>query len=566
MQPPPSAVRSFMKRCLAISPFLLWLLLILLLTQGHIATAAEFVRTGALREGRDMAMAATLPDGRVLVTGGVGLDEQGIGIYLATSELFDPQTNTFKPTGAMTEGRDGNATLTLLANGKVLVTGGTGHDAGGQNIALASAEVYDPASGQFQRTANDMSHARFFHAATLLADGRVLVMGGWGTDERLESADIYDPATDRFTRTGDMTVERNSHTATTLSDGRVLVAAGLSTDAEILSSAEIYDPATGQFSVTGPLAKPRYMATASRLADGRVLVGGGMDNGEWRPIGEIYDPSTGLFSTTGALHWSRSDHAQSSMPDGRVLFTAGVTDEGPSRRAERYDPATGKFILVANKLLGRARAATAVLNDGRVLVAGGNRPWEPPLAFSEAYTPTPGPYADLVLGLTASVADIPAGADFHYLLSLQNSGTETATGVGIEAELPAEISVRQIRIAQSNLSGKWRCEQNGAALSCAPENGVLRANANPKIPRPAVAIRIDVTAPTAAPEWPLVTTALASTATSEDITANNEAGVVTGVAQTTARGIARKSGSPAKEGDPNARSHVSAIHGLISPR
>ncbi|MCL1633649.1 hypothetical protein M2650_03190 [Luteimonas sp. SX5] len=517
---PMSLVRALWYGFVALIP---WLLL-LLIPFGEVL-AAHFERAGDLRQGRDMAMAATLPDGRVLVTGGVGLNDEGWGVYLATSELFDPATNAFVPTGAMNDGRDGNATLTPLADGRVLVTGGIGQNEQGDNVAFASAEVYDPATGQFTRTANDMSSVRYFHTATLLADGRVLVTGGWGAGERLASADVYDPATNRFARVGDMTIERNSHTATLLADGRVLIAGGLTTDAEIVASAELFDPVSGHFSATGGLAQPRFMATASRLEDGRVLVGGGMDNGEWRPAGELYDPARGQFASAGSLHWSRSDHAQTTLPDGRVLLTAGGTDEGPTRRAERFDPVSGRFTLVANMALGRARAATAMLPDGRVLVAGGNRPWEPPLAIAEVYTPTPGPYADLALDMRSSSANVPTGGAFHYLLSLRNSGTIAARDAGIDIELPEGIEVGQIKVAESGLSGAWRCDRNGTAVSCASQ-GVIRPNPNPDLPRPALAIRIDAAAPATGSEWPLFATALASTSTNEDITANNETEVV----------------------------------------
>lgn len=535
-------------------------LLLLLLIPFVNAEATEFVRAGDLRQGRDMAMAATLPDGRVLVVGGVGLNDQGWGEYLASAELFDPETNTFQATGAMTAGRDGNATITALADGRVLLTGGISQDADGQNIALASAEVYDPATGQFTRTANDMSSVRYFHAATLLADGRVLVVGGWGAGQRLASADIYDPVTNRFTRTGDMTIERNSHTATTLDDGRVLIVAGLTTDAWSVASAEIFDPATGQFSATGGLDEPRFMATASKLENGKVLIGGGLDNGAWRPYGELYDPATGTFSRTDDLTWARADHAQTPLPDGRVLFTAGETDEGGTRRAERYDPVSGKFTVVANMQLGRARSATAMLHDGRVLVAGGVRPWEPPLAIAEVYTPTPGPYADLSLQMSVSKPKVPGGGDFNYLLWLENAGTLTATGVGIEVELPAGVAVKKWQIAQSNQSGAWRCDQSGTAFSCAPSGGTLRPNPNPKIPRPAVAIKIDAVAPPFS-DWPyLVATALASTATNEDITANNETVVVSEVQNP--HGIAQRGKSKPVQDKAMDRVRRSALQGI----
>lgn len=492
------------------------------------ALAAEFVRVGDLLQGRDMGMAATLPDGRVLVTGGVGLDDEGNGTYLAASELFDPQTDTFVPTGTMGRGRDGNATITPLLDGRVLVTGGIGRDAEGNNVALSSAEVYDPATGAFTPTANDMATVRFFHAASRLADGRVLVVGGWGSGERLASAELYDPVSNRFTTTGDMTSARNSHTATTLQDGRVLIVGGLTIDAYTLDTAELYDPLSGQFEATGSLADPRFMATASRLADGRVLVGGGLDNGAWRPHGELYDPATGTFERHGEIHWSRHDHAQTSLPDGRVLFTAGLTDEGSTRRAERFDPVTGTFTMVANMQLGRGRAATAVLADGRVLVAGGVRPWEPPLAYAETYVPNAGPYVDLDLALNASNAEVVPGQPFQYVLTLANRGTRIARNVALDVELPERATVTGYKVFRYRLDPPWRCGLEGNALSCTPLAGNLRV-APPASPAPAVTIRIDAVAPAQAPEVPLFATAIASTSSNEDITANNEGSTVVGV-------------------------------------
>ncbi len=488
------------------------------------AHAAEFVRVGDLVQGRDMGMAAPLPDGRVLVTGGVGLDGQGNGVYLASSELFDPATGTFSATGAMAQGRDGNAVIVPLADGRVLVAGGISQDASGQTIALASAEVYDPATGRFSPTANDMSSVRYFHAAARLADGRVLVAGGWGDGRRLASADLYDPATNRFTRVGDMTIERNSHTATTLADGRVLIAAGLTTDAEIVASAEIFDPATGRFRRTGSLAGRRMMATSSALADGRPLILGGMDDSQWRAEGETYDPATRRFAATAALRWPRADHAQTTLPDGRVLVSAGGLDES-GWRAERYDPATRRFEAVANMGLGRGRAATAPLPDGRVLVAGGVRPWEPPLAYAEVYVPTaaPGPYPDLALSLWSSGTEVRTGRPFRYVFTLRNEGEAAAADPTLQAELPPGIAIVHTRTIDSPSTGPWRCGLSATTLRCAPADGQpLPARAGPGQPVPAVSVIVDAVAPDVAGTV-LTALAIAATSTVEDVTGNNEA-------------------------------------------
>lgn len=528
------------------------------------AMGAGFTRVGDLLQGRDMAMAAALPDGRVLVTGGVGLDEQGLGVYLASAELFDPATGGFSPTGAMARGRDGNATFTALADGRVLVAGGVSQDASGGNLVLAAAEVYDPATGRFSPTANDMSSPRFFHAAARLPDGRVLVTGGWGPDGRLASADLYDPASNRFTRVGDMTIERNSHTATVLPGGQVLVAGGLTTDAEIVSSAELFDPATGRFRRTGGLAGPRMMATSSPLRDGRLLIVGGMDNGEWRPAGEIYSPLARRFAATGALRWPRSDHAQTTLPDGRVLVSAGGPDES-GWRAERYDPAKRRFEPVANMALGRGRAATAPLPGGRVLVAGGVRPWEPPLAHAEVYVPTatPGPYPDLSLTLWSSATEIETGRPLRYVFNLRNEGDIAAAGAALEAELPPGIAIVNVSVVDTTASGRWRCDHSGSSLRCAPANGKLPPKARPGFPSPGVSVIVDAIAPDV-PDTLLTATAVATTGTVEDVTGNNAAFASTYVYTGEDAPAARTApaGRPTSPTAPARRERADPVHGL----
>jgi hypothetical protein len=173
---------------------------------------------------------------------------------------------------------------------------------------MSSAEVYDPKAGTFSPTGS-LVHPSRDADATLLADGRVLIVGGdqghdFESGQFLASAELYDPKTGTFSATGSMATARDFPTATLLADGRVLVAGGL-TSSVTLASAELYDPKTGTFSATGSMATARCFPTATLLADGRVLVAGGdagpgFSSGNYLKSAEIYDPKTGTFSPAGS--------------------------------------------------------------------------------------------------------------------------------------------------------------------------------------------------------------------------------------------------------------------------
>jgi large repetitive protein len=216
----------------------------------------EFSITGSMTVGRGGQTSTILSDGRVLVAGGTGESEGGDGPALSSAELYDPGTGTFSATGTMTSGREYD-TATLLPNGRVLIAGGV--DESGRNVT--SAELYDPVAGRFRET-GPLTQARQSHAATLLSNGQVLITGGrqfvyedkpggWGllSWSTLASAESYDPQTGVFSPIGSMTTARFGHVATLLPDGRVLLAGGAATSsastkptAEGLASAELYQP------------------------------------------------------------------------------------------------------------------------------------------------------------------------------------------------------------------------------------------------------------------------------------------------------------------------------------
>ena len=237
---------------------------------------SRFTRTGAMRDKAIYQTATRLNDGRVLVAGGrIG------NSYTAMAEFYTPSTGKFNRARTMKDNME-NAQATLLQSGKVLIAGGDRGDTGRHQVVLASAEIFNPARGTFTKTGS-MAYARSHFAAVLLQSGKVLVVGGISTTGGtglLSTAELYNPANGQWTRTGSMILGRSNFTATLLVDGRVLVAGGGD------NSAELYDPATGTFMLAAQMFMAREFQTATRLLDTRVLLTGG--NGAM--VSEFYTP------------------------------------------------------------------------------------------------------------------------------------------------------------------------------------------------------------------------------------------------------------------------------------
>ena len=260
-------------------------------------TAGRWEPAPVMGRQRTQHAALLLNDGRALLVGGIGvvqakIDEQRIDQPLIETDVFNPTTDSWSFVGEISTPRDG-LTATLLASGSVLIIGGN-DSSGSDDPVLDSAEVFDPATGQWS-SAGNMSQSRQGHSATLLDDGTVLVAGGDAGESPFQSSEIYDPSSGAWNATGDMSDARERPTATLLEDGRVLVAGG-GGESGRLTSAEIYDPQSGSWSTTGDMAAARLKHAAVRLQDGRVLVVGGF--GFIGPLDstEIYDPATNSWS------------------------------------------------------------------------------------------------------------------------------------------------------------------------------------------------------------------------------------------------------------------------------
>ncbi len=322
----------------------------------------------------------------------------------ATLQRAHATPETWTITGSMNSARSGH-TATLLTNGKVLVVGGDG---------TSSAEIYDPATATWTNT-DSMARPHDGAVTTLLVNGKVLVAGGNSTS----SAEIYDPETGTWTDTGSMGGPRGGAVAALLASGKVLVAGG-SVDGSTLSSAEIYDPATENWTSTGSMRSPRRnWPTATLLADGKVLVAGGHDGNDFSASAEIYDPATGTWTDTGGMGTQRGYYTATLLNTGKVLAVGGINSYGWHSSAEIYDPATGTWSSTGEMMFGaRYIHAAALLANGKVLVAGGQG-FGGRLSHAELYDPTTGTWS--------GTGSMTTARSSHRLTLLAN-GMVLATG------------------------------------------------------------------------------------------------------------------------------------------
>ncbi len=358
----------------------------------------------AMTTPRANAAAIRLQDGRVLICGGTATGQ--VGGVLSSAELYDPATQSFTPTGSMTVPRAGQ-TITMLQDGRVLLTGGVQN--AGYRSQLASAEIYDPATGTFSATGS-MSTPREGHTATMLRDGTVLIVGGSDNGiHTLGTAEIFFPASGSFNLTGSLNQPRVAHVAALLGTGRVLIAGGgrggMPGNYISYDTAEMYDPNTSTFStMSAHMKSDRVGAAAVRLSDGRVLIIGGKSGrvlmtgapnlASLTPLNtaEIYDPESNSFIRTGDMGAPHYLATATTLNNGNVLVVGGWTIQGPivvgMRNAELFEPETNLFSQVGPTNVARLTNTATRLNDGEVLIAGGIADKALVTAAVEFYSPT----------------------------------------------------------------------------------------------------------------------------------------------------------------------------------
>jgi hypothetical protein len=222
-----------------------------------------WTKTGSLNTPRRGATITLLSDGKVLVAGGAhGVPDANQ--FVGSAEIYDPEMGVWTYTGNNLQVARQNANAVLLRDGRVLVAGGEGP----QYVYGQIIELFDPKRGTWS-SGSPMPWGWMSATLTILKDldERVLLVGGGRA-----TAALYDPKKNTWTHTRPMSTPRSAHTATLLPDGRVLVVGGASKDA---ISCEVYDPTTNIWSPGPSLLEPRVAHVTVTLSNGDILIIGG---------------------------------------------------------------------------------------------------------------------------------------------------------------------------------------------------------------------------------------------------------------------------------------------------
>ena len=369
-------------------------------------TTGRFVPAGSLVEGRAYHSALALQDGRVLVVGGEASHSRSSRGFLDSIEIWDPASNEFTASGGMQRVTWGDQvegpSLFRMVDGRTLLVP-TGCEC--RSPGTTPAQVWDPVSGA-KPLENVLVRGNGF-TTIQLSSGGILVAGGVVDPvyDANTAAEVWDPIADAIEPTGPLGHARIDAVATLLKDGRVLILGGFDRvggDLDYVDvavpEAEIWNPASGTFSTAftfeigpGPSVRRGHRVSALTLLDGRVLV---VDEAG----GRVWDPVANTLSEAGTFRETRREFTATLLADGRVLVAGGkqtVPDGGgsPTASTELWDPSTSRFEPGPELAEARAGHTATLLADGRVLIVGGYRAGSglDGVLLAELWEPVPGP-------------------------------------------------------------------------------------------------------------------------------------------------------------------------------
>lgn len=329
----------------------------------RLATWSEF---GDLAQPRSFATAVALPSGEILVVG--GLDPRDPQVTTERVELIDPLSKGVTVLPQRLLGRLHQSVS--VAGERVVMVGGV-EWSGDHWTPIDRVELFDPASRAWF-SGKPLRVGRSDHAAVVLHDGRIAIIGGNRDIKLLDSLELYDPATDTWTVGAKMPRPRTQHSAAVLRDGRVLVVGGIDSDGGATDTTFLYDPVADRWSDGPHLTMPRLQQATVVLPNGDVLLVGG--NGEASGTSEVYSVRAQRFVASGRLAEPRYVAQVAALPDGRVVLSGGLPPQmsayRPLASSEIWDPATGTWHALAPLGAGRAWGNLVRVGHALYLVSG----------------------------------------------------------------------------------------------------------------------------------------------------------------------------------------------------
>jgi hypothetical protein len=345
------------------------------LINGPSYTALYDAATQAVAKGPSFPIGfpVLLKNGQVLF---IGDTEMRPG---SATALYDPVDKEFMLSPDLNTARRG-PTVTLLPNGMVLVAGGS-YPSVDENQrlmvqhALASTELYDQATRRFVK-GPDMKTARMHASATLLGNGKVLIVGGESADINgtiLDSTELYDSSTNSFTQGPTMNMARSRATSTLLNDDQVLITGGDVPGANVTGTSELYSSSTNSLKPGPDMNVGHVAGKATRLKDGRVLFLGGYtnrreDGKDQTAPPELYDPATNAFLRGPNARADQPDLEAVLLGNGKVLIVSSGCEDSS---IDLYDPKTNGFSIGPSTQVPHCGVVAARLIDGKVLIVGG---------------------------------------------------------------------------------------------------------------------------------------------------------------------------------------------------
>jgi Galactose oxidase, central domain len=345
------------------------------------------------------ATVTALDNGKVLIAGGVdGSDTPSSTAYLCDatgacatksgpSGMSSPRA--YHTAVKIDSGAPNNA-------GKVLLAGG--YTATGPATPTATAEFYDPATDTFSSTTALSGSARARHVAVLLDTHNILIAGGTDGTSNLSTAIEYDAggAPPTVASLSAMGQARAGFTGTLLTNGKVLIVGGVTGNV----TAELFDPAGGTFSSTGtlPAAEDKRFHTAVLLTGvspnvGKVVISGGVTGaGGGTPSATqfLYTPTSGTFASAPSLSTVRSNHAAISLSNTNVLICGGTASGTDTlKTCDLYDHSAGAGSVLVTGSMFEARKdfglAPIIISSVVEILAAGNGTVSTPMRFAETY-------------------------------------------------------------------------------------------------------------------------------------------------------------------------------------